>query len=255
MKVDTTPTVSSGRKSIRISNKRVWNGGMVLMDSSHMPTGCGTWPAWWQNGPDWPTGGEIDIFEGVNNGEVNQVSLHTGQGCTMPGSLSSGMTGSLTTGSWDSYDCSSANTGNQGCGVMHPSGDNSYGTSFNNNGGGVYAMVWVNTGISVWFFSRKNIPADITSGSPDHTTWGTPVAHFPSDNCDMHQFFYDHYNIFDTTLCGDWAGADGVWQQSCAASTGYATCQDFVANQGGQFTEAYWAVNSVTYYNSSALVY
>lgn len=34
------------------------------MDSVHMPTGCGTWPAFWSNGPNWPDGGEIDIVEG-----------------------------------------------------------------------------------------------------------------------------------------------------------------------------------------------
>lgn len=43
---------------------------------------------------------------------------------------------------------------------------------------------------------------------------------------------------------GDWAS--GVWsssgipgqEQSCAARTGYATCQDFVQNSGGSFQEA-----------------
>jgi hypothetical protein len=57
----------------------------VLMDAWHMPTGCGTWPAWWQNGPNWPYGGEIDILEGVNAFSQNQVSIHTGSGCRIPG--------------------------------------------------------------------------------------------------------------------------------------------------------------------------
>lgn len=253
MKVETTATVSSVRKSVRLHSNRVWTGGMVLMDAYHMPTGCGTWPAWWQNGPNWPQGGEIDILEGVNTNTQNQVSLHTGVGCTMPTDLSSGMSGTITTGSWDSYDCSSTNTGNQGCGVMDTTSDNSYGTSFNNNGGGVYALVWVTTGISVWFHPRGSIPSDITNGSPDTSNWGTPIAHFPSTNCNMYEFFYDQFNIFDTTLCGDWAGSSGSWA-SCAASTGYSTCSSYVQNEGAAFSEAYWAINSVTYYNSTSLV-
>jgi hypothetical protein len=27
-----------------------------------MPVGCGTWPAFWMFGPDWPNGGEIDTL-------------------------------------------------------------------------------------------------------------------------------------------------------------------------------------------------
>lgn len=38
----------------------------------------------------------------------NQVSIHTSPGCTLPTNLD--MTSSLTTGSYNSYDCSSANT-------------------------------------------------------------------------------------------------------------------------------------------------
>lgn len=61
-----------------------FTGGLVLMDAWHMPTGCGTWPAWWMNGPNWPYGGEIDILEGVNEFSQNQVSVHTGSGCRIP---------------------------------------------------------------------------------------------------------------------------------------------------------------------------
>jgi hypothetical protein len=118
---------------------RSFTGGLVLMDAVHMPTGCGTWPAWWQNGPNWPYGGEIDILEGVNAFTENQVSLHTGSGCTMPSNQNDLQLGTLTTGSFNSYDCASYDTSNQGCGVRDQTNDNSYGASFNNVGGGVYA--------------------------------------------------------------------------------------------------------------------
>ncbi len=104
--------------------------------------------ACWSNGPNWPQGGEIDILEGVNTFTQNQVSLHTGVGCNMPnGGMS--MIGQLTTGSYNSYDCSSYDTSNQGCGVRDESSDNSYGTGFNNVGGGVYAS---ELEISSWSF-------------------------------------------------------------------------------------------------------
>ncbi|WOO84688.1 putative glycosidase [Vanrija pseudolonga] len=254
MKVDTTPQVQGGRNSVRIHSNRIWTGGMVILDAAHMPTGCGTWPAWWQNGPNWPEGGEIDILEGVNDNTNNQVSLHTGVGCTMPNNLESNQLGTMSTGNFNPYDCSSANTQNQGCGVIDRKSANSYGAGFNSAGGGVYALAWAKSGIKVWFFTRSAVPQDITSGSPNPDGWGTPVANFPSDNCNPYQFFYDQFNIFDTTLCGDWAGADSVWSQSCAASTGFGSCSDYVLNSGASFEQAYWAVNSVTYYNSTTLV-
>lgn len=42
-----------------------------------MPTGMGTWPAWWSYGPDWPENGEIDTIETVNMEDVVQQTLHT----------------------------------------------------------------------------------------------------------------------------------------------------------------------------------
>ena len=45
MRVDDTPQVSGNdRKSVRITTQFSFNGALVIMDSVHMPTGCGTWP-------------------------------------------------------------------------------------------------------------------------------------------------------------------------------------------------------------------
>lgn len=50
-----------------IRRKRVCcAGGISVIDLEHMPSGCGTWPAFWSVGPNWPSAGEIDIIEGVN---------------------------------------------------------------------------------------------------------------------------------------------------------------------------------------------
>ncbi|TFK92998.1 glycoside hydrolase family 16 protein [Polyporus arcularius HHB13444] len=248
MRVDTTPQVSGNRKSVRITTTFSYTGGLVLLDAVHMPTGCGTWPAFWSNGPNWPAGGEIDIVEGVNDYSNNQATIHTSHGCTIPSSSSSslGISGNVVGGT----NCAAAETGNAGCG-MTATQQNTYGAGFNNNGGGVYAMQWVDSGISVWFFPRNNIPSDITSGAPLSDKWGMPMAFWPSSGCDAFKFFDSHSAIFDTTLCGDWAG--NVWnsagtpgqEQSCAARVGVSTCEDFVRNHGSSFSDAYWEVDYV----------
>ncbi|KAJ7655288.1 glycoside hydrolase family 16 protein [Mycena polygramma] len=255
MRVETTPTVASVRKSIRITTQKSFTGGLVIMDAVHMPTGCATWPAFWSNGPNWPTGGEIDIVEGVNDYTDNQATIHTAPGCSLPtsdpaqlGSSASAVTGGT--------DCAAATSGNAGCGMREPT-DVSFGTGFNGNGGGVYAMKWTSAGISVYFFPRDSVPADITAGAPQPKSWGLPFANWPASDCDPWKYFYTHVAIFDTTLCGDWAGS--AWTTSgapgqatsCAARTGFSTCEAFVQGSGASFAEAYWEVKSVKFYNTT----
>lgn len=214
------------------------------MEATHMPTGCGVWPAFWTNGPSWPTTGEIDIVEGVHDYTNNQATVHTNSGCTL--SSNTGFSGKVIGGT----DCAALTTGNQGCGIR-ASTDNSFGAAFNKNGGGTYAMKWDASGVAVYFFPNGSMPADLSAGAPDPNSWGLPQARWPANGCDPFEFFKDHSLIFDTTLCGDWAGA--VWNgagipgqaQSCAQRTGVSTCQAHVAANGDAFQEAYWEVKSV----------
>lgn len=255
MRVETTPQVQTNRQSVRITTQATFDGGLVVMDAVHMPTGCGTWPAFWTNGPNWPAGGEIDIVEGVNNYTNNQATIHTNPGCTLPSTSSTqlNMSGTLVA----STDCSAAQTGNQGCGIRSNL-SNSFGSGFNGIGGGVYAMLWDISGIKVYFFPRGSIPADISAGAPQPQNWPTPMADWPSTDCNPYQFFNTHSAIFDTTLCGDWAGA--VWNGtgvpgqdvSCAQQTGFSTCSAFVQASGGSFSEAYWEVSSVHIYQDTS---
>ena len=199
-----------------------------------MPVGCGTWPAFWTNGPNWPNEGEIDIVEGVNNGPTNQVSIHTSPGCTISTNVSDAL-GTLNGGP----NCASYQTGNSGCGMQDYTSDNNFGAAFNKAGGGVYAMKWDDSGISVYFFSRDQIPDDITNGAPLPDTWNKPVANYPAATCNPWQFFKDNFAIINTTLCGDWAGSAGAWSGSgCAASTGISTCEKFVRQNGQAFNNA-----------------
>lgn len=62
MRADNSTVSPNGRRSVRITSRLSYtNSALVLLDLEHMPVGCGTWPAFWMFGPDWPNNGEIDV--------------------------------------------------------------------------------------------------------------------------------------------------------------------------------------------------
>ncbi|KAI0820011.1 concanavalin A-like lectin/glucanase domain-containing protein [Trametes gibbosa] len=242
---------SRGRDSVRITSQRAYDEAVVVLDLSHMPEGCGTWPAFWslsQRGP-WPHGGEIDIIEGVNQDKLNVASLHTTPNCTMLPPRT--MTGSAT-----STNCDASVNYNQGCGVSFAK-PASYGVDFNNAGGGFYVLSRSRTdGVRVWFWSRydpavppevRNAPvADLfgTQGTVYPTAyWGEPEATFAlCEECDYDSHFDPHAFVFDLTFCGDWAGSDYP-NSGCPG-----TCDDYVNNNPQAFANAYWEINSLRFY-------
>lgn len=208
-----------------------------------MPGGqCGSWPAFWTFGSDWPRDGEIDIIEGVNSQTANDMTLHTGAGCVI--SHTEAFTGQRTTPNCDVEAL--GQDANAGCQIA--SNDiATYGSAFNANGGGVYATEWTSSAVSVWFFRRGAIPDDLSGGNPDPSGWGKPAAKFEGE-CDVDQHFRNHNLIFDLTFCGDWAG--NVWGQDLVCSPQASSCQEFVQNNPNAFVDAYWKVNSLKVYQS-----
>jgi hypothetical protein len=68
MGVDTTgyyPLGGPGRPSVRLISNNIYTHGLFILDLSHMPFGCGTWPAYWTLGPNWPNNGEIGESIGI----------------------------------------------------------------------------------------------------------------------------------------------------------------------------------------------
>ncbi|ETI25676.1 hypothetical protein G647_02450 [Cladophialophora carrionii CBS 160.54] len=237
-------TQAAGRPSVRISTKRSWTHGLFIGDFNHAPGGiCGTWPAFWTLGPNWPNNGEIDIMEGVNQATYNAATLHTSPVCSIAGD-SRTMTGQLS-----NNDCAYYPGYNVGCGVR----DNrttSFGSGFNAVGGGVYAMHWTSDYVRVWFFPRNLIPADIINKTPNPSSWGLPAANLQG-SCIIDQHFQSHKVILNNAFCGEYAGASSVWNSttnSCATSTGYSTCNAYVAGVPGAFQNAYWSINSIRIY-------
>lgn len=110
------------------------------------------------------------------------MTLHTNEGCTIN---DTGFQGSLSTD--NCWNDAAGQSSNAGCGI-DSTNTGSYGTGFNNEGGGVYAMEWTDSYIQVFWFPSSGIPSDITNGSPDPSGWGTPQAFFQGD-CDIDSHF------------------------------------------------------------------
>ncbi|KAH7108256.1 hypothetical protein BKA62DRAFT_740056 [Auriculariales sp. MPI-PUGE-AT-0066] len=194
---------SRGRDSIRISSNKAYGD----VSSSR----CGTWPAWWtvsKKGP-WPTGGEIDIIEGVNNGVENLSSLHSRPGCLLNKTT-------LMKGTVESTNCDARVSNNQGCGVSYGDRAASFGKPFND----AFAAAAVSPG----------------------SDWGLPDARFTLDACSFSSFFDPHKIIWDLTFCGDW-GRAAYKSMGCPGS-----CEDYVDNSPEAFSEAYWLINSFRIY-------
>ncbi|MCJ1284958.1 hypothetical protein MMC26_004295 [Xylographa opegraphella] len=240
---NTNVALGRGRNSVRLESKKTYNHALVVLDLVHMPAGCGTWPAFWTFGPGWPNGGEIDVIEGVNDQTTNSMTLHTSDGC------SANSPAAAFTGQQNTYNCyvKAANQSeNEGCGFS-ATVSNSYGTGFNGNGGGVYAMEWTSDYIRIFFWPGGSAPSDALGDSPNPSNWGRPAAHFQGD-CDIDQHFMDQQITFDMTFCGSWAG--DAWGDNCAAQHGNS-CNAFVQNTPGAFKETYWSVSSLRVYQDS----
>jgi hypothetical protein len=55
----------------------------------------------------------------------------------------------------------------------------------------VYASLWTNDGIKVWYFASRDVPWDIRSSTPEPWNWGVPVANFGGGGCDFESRFRD----------------------------------------------------------------
>ncbi|GAA5840536.1 hypothetical protein JCM3766R1_000691 [Sporobolomyces carnicolor] len=227
----------STRDSVRLVSKQRYSEGLYVWDVERMPQVCGAWPAIWSTGENWPQGGEIDIVEYVSHQSMNSFSVHTGEGCWAG---SSGYSGRAMLASQNALNCNADATASQGCG-FRTKRNNTAGIGANYNGGGVYVLEWSSAGIKAWMFERDQVPNDLKSQAPNPGSWSTP---------DMF--------VVSTDLCGTWAGGS-VWSSdnsyagqsegSCAATTGFDTCEGYVQSRGWDFKHAYWRIASLSIYN------
>lgn len=123
------------------------------------------------------------------------MTLHTGPGCSITNN-------GMFSGTIETPNCDINGAGqptNAGC-QIDTTNTQTYGNSFNSDNGGVYATEWTSASINIYFFSRSSIPSDISSGTPDPTTWGKALASF-SGGCNIDSFFNNH-QIVSRPTCG-----------------------------------------------------
>lgn len=126
----------------------------------------------WTYNDNWPAEGEIDIVEGVNQQQTNRMAIHTGRDYTI---TERSFSGQLQSDNCNVYAVDQE--ANQGCTIVDQS-NQSFGDTFNDNGGGIYAMEWTKTAIKIWFFPRGTIPSNLYSTRPQSNLWGAPRAIF-----------------------------------------------------------------------------
>ncbi|KII86819.1 glycoside hydrolase family 16 protein [Plicaturopsis crispa FD-325 SS-3] len=242
---DDTHTLSAsggGRNSVRLRSTATYEVHVAVFNIRHVPEGCGTWPAVWEAGDNYPITGETDIFEGVNDRGRNVATLHTNDGCTMPDNRT--MSGKAT-----QDDCSVyTDEAYMGCGVTFTEAD-SYGPTFNAAGGGWYAVERTLSYIKVWFWSRgdSTVPSDVSSGSSsvNPSNWGTPQGNWPnSTTCDISSKFAAHHILINLDFCGSYAGDASVYANSGCSGT----CVDHVNNNPTAFSNAYFDFASINIY-------
>eukprot|EP00922_Rhytidocystis_sp_ex-Travisia-forbesii_P072790 GHVS01108527.1.p1 GENE.GHVS01108527.1~~GHVS01108527.1.p1 ORF type:complete len:730 (+),score=120.70 GHVS01108527.1:183-2372(+) len=279
-----------GRKSVRLQSKQRWDSGLWVFHIHHMPAGCGTWPAIWTNGPNWPHGGEIDILEGANDQVYSTTALHTDKGCDM-----SYINDHLNPfdGTWtpaQTRNCyHAASPYNIGCAIEGRTNKNPtkrttqqitspFGSTFNKQfagRGGAYVVMELDPlkHIRMWLFAAHELPADLPTflspGKADVAAatpatypdaWKKPpFASFPlGSHCDGHRFFGPQQIIINQTFCGGWAGWN--FTPKCIAQTSSLSssekslmdyCLDHVANNPNAFKEAYWDFGYIAVYQKS----
>jgi hypothetical protein len=174
------------------------------------------------------------------------MSLHTEMGCTQTNPVDQ-------TGKTGGAVCGNAATGGIGCTVSDAS-PASYGAPFAAAGGGVWAMEFATTGLSIWFWSRPDVPSSLANNTIDTSTFGTPSASWPASGCNTPQFFQEQEIVIDITLCGYWAGQSSVIQETCPALEGTNTCYSTYVLSPDNYDNAYFEIASVKMFATSPSV-
>ncbi|KAI9629513.1 hypothetical protein KEM48_012983, partial [Puccinia striiformis f. sp. tritici PST-130] len=231
MKVDNYTFLEDGknRKSVRLTSKKSFKYGLVILDVMKMPFGCSTWPAFWTVGENWPHGGEIDIVEGVNMGTLNQMTLHSVPGCKVKDKMSENASGKVIHTDCDATGAGAYYTEN----AQHWLRSNrpierSLGKGFNDNGGGVFVMEWKSQEFQFGDLIEPRYLKILLRERTLNLRNGSQPRLFAQI-------------VFDITLCGDWAGAAAVFNANglCSGSCSAAVKDPAV------FKDAYWEVASV----------
>ncbi|GAA5882430.1 hypothetical protein JCM16303_001727 [Sporobolomyces ruberrimus] len=250
------------RDSVRLSSRElIQPRSLLIVDLAHVPTGCFVFPSIYLHGANGsvPLGGEIDILDGSAGRDYNRYTVRSPPGCSLAPQASG-------SGTAQSAACDNQ----EGCSIRGET--SSSGERMNLDGGGAIAVQVDDNGISIWQWSRSQIPSDVAKGSPRRETWGAPVSAWRNTSCDMNSSFRDLRLAFDITrvsfafpsasltktnhrslcisrTCGAWRGKEAFSSEqpgTCASK--YLTCAAAVRDSSN-FLEAFFEINSVKVYS------
>jgi len=261
--VDNTTVLegNAGRPAVRIESKKSYNGGLFVLKLDHVPTACGAWPAFWMFGDDaqhsWPRWGEYDILESIHTLDYATTTLHTRDSCDQravnEGIDFNGQGWAVGTGSNKAKNCwvkAPQQYDNQGCGQKLPKG--SFGPAFNSAGGGTFVAEWdpiVNKRLRTWFFPVGEEPE--IGDHPEPDLWGVPNSFFTlNEKWCTAAHFKNMRMVFDTTFCGDYAGAS--FNTYCGWT--HMQCEAYVRSKPNDFSNAYWGIRRLDVYENDQVL-
>mmetsp|Transcript_4913 Transcript_4913/g.14894 ORF Transcript_4913/g.14894 Transcript_4913/m.14894 type:complete len:431 (+) Transcript_4913:310-1602(+) len=224
------------RQSVRIHSRRAWQHMLIAVSYSHVPHGCGVWPALWlycdgaevahardadRCGP-WPENGEIDLLE-FSNEFFSKTSLHLGAHaqCKLDPVAVRGC-GPFLDKNGMHYDCATDYFRGKGSLLSFLDGPK-YGCAPNrrdtwptpqqlNSAPGTFVFEWTPDAMKVWNFVAANVPRDLADGAPKPATWDAskmwsfyPLA---GDGCPGKRNLRPLNLVINIAFCGDWAGGD-----------------------------------------------
>jgi hypothetical protein len=222
------------RTSAKLETTRKWKYFLATTKFSHVPWGCGVWPAFWTHSPDvaWPNGGELDILEFANEigsrssfhvGQSNRCQLNSAElnkpGCAAIPDAEYDFTGH--------YDCITAYPEHIGCApnklpllsgqelASQPS---------------VVAVEWTEDYIKIFRIPEAEIPNDLNSNIPQPDTWDQWVVTYypfaasersvPGSCPNPANLMAAQQIVISLGFCGDWASKVWINSTMCANKPG-----------------------------------
>eukprot|EP00438_Fugacium_kawagutii_P002998 Skav233477 [mRNA] locus=scaffold1310:5924:14162:+ [translate_table: standard] len=187
----------------------------------------------------WPRWGEYDILEAFCLKIKATTTLHTRDSCDQravnEGIDFVGQGWAVGTSSNKAKNCwvkAPQQYDNQGCGQKLPQG--SFGPAFNR---GTFVAEWdpiaswpqVNKRLRTWFFPAGEEPE--IGDHPEPDLWGVPNSFFTLNEKCTAAHFKNMRMVFDTTFCGDYAGAS--FNSFCGWT--HMECADYVRSKPNDF--------------------
>lgn len=202
-----SPRFEFKRETAKIATKETWNHFLATMQYSHVPFGCGVWPAFFTLAPDypWPQGGEMDILEYVN-ADFSKSSLHTAKGCKLS-SEAVQRVGAFPDRNDMDYDCETGYPDLLGCA---PNKWMKTGKDWALNPG-VVAMEWTADFVKIFYIPDNEIPEDLRSETPRPEQWERWLfSYYPlkESGCQPN-VIQPQQMVLQISFCGDWASK--VW--------------------------------------------